>query len=216
MLVLTLSVLQKNHTDQEIAIVILQILKDMVRLVHRLNEKETQTKFLRAIDGFWKIITVKKHCGPRTVVKFIECLAEIARFDLEGNWAFSKREENRLIFEDIFLFLKHPYHEVRLAAAQHVGLFFVASSQVNEETINYQRRVLDKLSGILADNNRLLLADMTDALAFEYAKYVTVSIALISWAHVICLSPYWRKQALFYLLKLTFQNKFNSRKYCLR
>ena len=194
-LVLLAKIHETMHSDIEIVIIVLHILKEMTRLVDKSNSLNVRSKFLKIITKQGTIME-KKCCGPKVALKFIECLTEIAKYDLHGGWAVNDKKDR--VFENIILYLKYPCNEVRLCAAQSVGVLFTLSKSIEESPILWQDRMLNLILDTLKSNKPT---------EDEYSNIVTGSASLIAFANIICSSSYWRKLSLFFMLNLIVVNK---------
>lgn len=188
-----------KHYDFEIVGVILEISKGLVPLLHRFAQGKTREKFLTLINDFGAFVK-KKCCGPRIVVKYVECLGELAKYDSEGSWAVNEYYER--VFEDMVPFLRHPSNEVRLTAAQKIGILFSGSDNYSAPVLRWQEKMIEKLRETISGES-----DAGGKESCKYSKTVIFSSFLIAWGNVICCSAYWRKPALLNLLLFVSENK---------
>lgn len=207
-------ILSEVYKEPELIITILQVLKDILPLVSRVGDDNTHLKYIKLMNEFRSVVIVKKCCGSKAVSKFIECIVEI--FKQKEIWVIlEKHDLYYAIFEDLLIFVKHPYHQVRLAAAQNLGLLFLTDKNMKKTALAWQKEMLKKLFVALRDNEDLYPKEK--GCIKDYASRVLLSTSLLSLANVICLSRFWRKKAMFYLLHLVYLKNIERCKYtCVR
>lgn len=188
---------------------ILQTLKEFLPLIHRTGFPNTQLKYISLIVKVKNVIVVKKKCGVKAVSKLAECLVETFKYDAEGVWALLKKNDvDCRVVDCVISLLQHPYHEVRLTVAENIGKLFVNSRNVTKSTLTWQKKMLKNVFLALSENVHIFIKQ-NDCVT-EYFTHVISSVSLISLANIICLSRFWRKKTLFYLIHLAHLKQFKQ------
>lgn len=201
-------IFESRKSDSEISIVILQLMKELIFVISRRGNEECELNFVTLIRGFRDLIIVKKKCGVGTIMKYIELLSEMVKMEWRGKSMFEKSSNEIYQFsEEIILFLRHPCYQVRLFSAQTVGSLFTSSEKMSDS--GRQCKLMSLLKNKLrAEDNE----DVDDVLVLPYYQVVRMSVSLISWASIACLSGYWRRSVLYWILQEAHIKKYNKGK----
>ena len=203
-----------QNDEPELTTVTIQILHEFLPLMSIINDENVKLKYMEIIINIRSLILEKNKCGVKTVTAYINYLREIFKYDSENSWMIPDGNSvNCKIYEDIIQLLKHPYHEVRLSAAKHVGILFKKTVDKNDSNINFQREMFKNLLYTF-NEYKDLYEGQGEENVIKYTKYVTSAVTFLTLANIICLSKFWRKNSLFYLIYFSSnEKKINSSKW---
>ncbi|XP_068082647.1 serine-protein kinase ATM [Anabrus simplex] len=186
------------YKDAEGVSIILKLLQGTLVHVHRSGEALDKENSLRLMKGMMKNLNNKKP-GPKVFSSFIDCLSELAKVDPAASWSTwdcgTLSVGDAPAVEEILVYLKSPFHEVRMAVVKNVCALFLSSTN-----LQWQSSLFDKLHTIVMDSF-VVEGELTEEDANDEGANRAAS-ALHALAVLVVISPYLRKRALFGIFQL--------------